>query len=330
MKKSIEKRKRQILNNCYAGITDEKSFAKKDVEPELRKFQASIVSTVFEEKHGEDLRIKDVQLHINSLAEEQHLLLNEKIVEFNAMSNELNKLLGQEIAGNKGERKLERNMKMIQVENEYLTNVELNSEDIVSEIDGIVITSKAIFLLEAKYSVNDMCITSDGNYCRAENHSIVYGNIGDKVNEKEYLLRQALKNKGFDKEIKIYRILVYTNNDTKLFNYYKYLKKCSCNQLHYFIEEFDGEDIYTTEDMSFIKTSLFEASEIKKYPIDFNFKKYEELFADVLIMTEHPHNMEDTIIDYTKKIDWKKVAKYSALATCSTVFLTTRIMKRIL
>ncbi|SFD02946.1 NERD domain-containing protein [Butyrivibrio sp. YAB3001] len=325
------KRKMQILKDFKdSKIMTDAEYSRTEVVPELLKFQNMIVSKVFEENHGENLRISDVKAHINSIAEDKGIISDEKVQEFNALTDELSKLIACEISGIAGEKKMQHNLDMIQVKNEHLANIELRKDEYISECDGIVVTSKAIFLLEAKYSICDMSITTEGNYCRADNEEVVLCNIGDKVNEKDYLIRDVLKNNGFLKGIKIYNIVVNANNNTKLYNHYgRYLKTCFCNQIHYIIEDFQGDDIYTEDDIRFITNRLLEASEVKKYPIDFDFERYKNVFTDVLVMTESEsdENQDDDASDI-EVLDWKRLGKDALiLAAFTALGVMTAIAK---
>lgn len=147
--------KAQILKEFEdTGILRQTTYAKKEVEGELRKFQSMIVSKC--EGFPGDSKISDIQAYILALAEKKDLLEDPKIIKFNEMSNELNKLIAFEISGNKGERILAHNLEWVRVKNRSLMNLELGDDNFKTEIDGVVVTSKAIFLIEVKNSSQDI------------------------------------------------------------------------------------------------------------------------------------------------------------------------------
>lgn len=324
-----ERRETIIRELESTGSMMKETYNKKDVEKELREFQKQVVLKVFDEAHGKDLRICDVQAHINELAVAKGLELSPEITKFNAMSEALSACIAREIAGNKGERHMIRTLKMVKERNEFITNLELSDTDFVTEIDGIVITRKAIFLLETKYSVKDMVITSEGNYVEAENPGQIYSNLGEKVNEKEYLLRNALKNAGFDKNIKIEKMIVFSNSSSRLYNQYDYFSSCYCSQLPHVIDEYEGADEYSVDDIRELASILKAEQNSKKYAFDFDFEEYRYLFADALayveIVTEQ-YCDEIQCDEESKGKIWGKVA--AALTVGLTLFAVGKMVKR--
>lgn len=288
--------KAQILKEFEdTGILRQSTYAKKEVEGELRKFQSMIVSKC--EGFPGDSKISDIQAYILALAEKKDLLKDPKIIKFNEMSNELNKLIAFEISGNKGERILAHNLEWVRVKNRFLMNLELGDDNFKTEIDGVVVTSKAIFLIEVKNSSQDIYISPHGNYYRANDRKKILFNIANKMNCRYYMLRKNLRQSGFKKKIKIYNLLVFTNHNCAYVNEYKYIKVCSAIQISGTIQKYRASNLYDEEDMNFIQDCLRKASKVTKYPIAFDFKEYLELYADVLLMTE-PQTIE---VEYADK-----------------------------
>lgn len=306
------------------GIMMKSVYSRKEVEAELRDFQKQLVSKVFEEAHGRELRIDDVQVHINELAVEKGVEQSNEIVKFNERTEKLKILIAKEIAGNKGERHMKKTLKMIKEKNRFLVNLELSDDDFVSEIDGVVITRKAIFLLETKYSVKNMMITMEGNYVESENPHNIYCNLGEKVNTKEYLLRMALKKAGFDKDIKIEKIVVFSNNRKELSNKFSYISSCYCSQLPHIIDEYDGDDIYSLEDIDKISAIFCRAQSSREYKLNFDFNEYRFVFADALAITEMAYNEASEGVNEHKSVRWNKVVKYGAMTAGLILFAMIR------
>lgn len=320
------------------GIMMKDKYLKSEVERGYRDFQKLLVTKIFEENHAENLRMGHVISHLNDLACELGLENSDEMYNFMDLAAEFEKLIALEIAGNKGERLVNRALKMVASKNHMISNIEFGEDEFRTELDKIVITKKGIFLIEVKTAKHNMMITEEGNYVREDGE--VYGNIGEKVNEKVFLLSSAVKNWADEnsKKINIVKLVVFANNDYKLEDNYKYFQSCYCSGLPHIIDEYEGEDLYTEEDMEALKNEIEKASDPKEYKVGLNFNDFRYAFADLVAMIE-----EETAIQKQKELEaeqkaeekrqqkrfYKKIAKafgYGA-ATCVSVLLATKASK---
>lgn len=352
-----EKRRNQVINELEkSGVMMSQAYEKKDIELELRAFQDKLVNLVFEQNHGKELRIADVQNHINELARSKGIDELE-LLEFNVRTEELKKMMAREISGNKGERMMKKTLRMLTKKDVYLCNVELSEDDFVTELDSIVVTPKVILIIESKQSSKDMCITKEGNYVTDDDNKEFKGNILDKLNVKEYLLRNILEKAGFDRNIKIEKLVLFTNIHNTLRNECEYLKNCNCGQLPYLIDRLGEQVIYTATDIEKIIYTINQSHEKRKYELDFDFREYRYLFAEALALTENVEindidmyeiedikaysddtkctadgedNTDDLDVEETESYlgcGWRKVAFYAAL-TCGCALLSTVGLKK--
>lgn len=313
--------KAQILKEFEdTGILRQTTYAKKEVEGELRKFENMI--SEFEGLPGAS-KISDIQAHILALAEEKGLLDDPKIIKFNEMTNELNKLIAMEIAGNKGEHILSYHLKLIRVKNRSLMNLELSSDDFKTEIDGVVITSKAIFLIEVKHSSQDIYISPQGSFYRANDCKKSLFNIAHRMDYRAHMLRNTILQSGFKKKIKIYKILVFTNHNCAYVNKYKNIRACTVIQLPKIIQRYRVSNLYDEEDMNYIQDSLRKASKVKQYAIAYDFGKYIELYGDVSQMTD-PKTPE---VEYVDK-NCGECVTMAAYITNFTIFKRRKNMEK--
>ena len=77
-----------------------------------------------------------------------------------------------------------------------LRNIEFEFDGKRTEIDAVVFTHKAIFIIEIKNSKKNIFIDEDGGFYRT-GYSMHYDcNIADKMSEREAMLRKALDKVG--------------------------------------------------------------------------------------------------------------------------------------
>lgn len=181
---------------------------------------------------------------------------------------------------------------MLKVHNLTMSNIELEEEDIHTECDKIVVTDKAIFLIEVKNAKQNMLVTEEGNYV-TEAGAIVE-NLGEKINTKEYLLRMALKEWSLEnnKEIRVVPLVVSANSLYTLSDSYKYFTSCYCSTLPHLIDDYEKESIYSQTDMYVIKHEIKKKGVVKEYECNFDFNKFRYDFADLLALVETSQSVD--------------------------------------
>ncbi len=141
-------------------------------------------------------------------------------------------------------------------------------------------------------------------------------NIGEKVNNKEVLLRYALEK--FQtvrkKELNIVKLVVFANSKINVDNRYKYVEKCYLSQLPHIIDDYAGEDIYTLEELSYMERCIKNAETKELYAPVLDFDQFKLDIATALSMIEENSNTEirpkkDVTIPYFLTKEWAKKEK---------------------
>ncbi|HEY5562487.1 MAG TPA: nuclease-related domain-containing protein [Clostridiaceae bacterium] len=286
----INERIKEIETSMKAMRKD--AYYKKEILQELLGIQHEMVNHTFDERHAENikLRLADVAQHLEQKNQEYGNVAEEALQKFKDGCKYLGGMIGREIAGTTGEKFAFRSLETLNTDHIMLQNVELKNGENRAELDAVVITSKAIFLVEIKNSTYDMVIDAKGNYYRARGYMAFDYNIGEKVNNKEYLLRTVIDSsllKDGKKQIKIVNLVVFANSKITVDNRYKYVQSCFLSQLPHIIDEYSGDDIYSNETMSSIAQCIRVAECTDTYPIDFDFEQFRRNFATVIAMLEN-------------------------------------------
>ena len=260
---------------------------KSDLLAELLKLQEEVCNETFNDIHAENskLRIWDVQAHLEKLNEERGHIADAELQTFKEGCRIVSNEISAEITGNAGEYKAARSLEIIRCKKRILRNIEFTSDDRRTELDFIVFTEKAIFIVEVKNPQKDIYIDERGNYCRVSNAMHFDKNIGESMNNKSYLLRQALKGAGYE-EPNIQSVVVFTNNNIHVENRFKHIDIAYLSALPHIIEKYEGDPLYTITDIERMADSVQAASCKESYPLPFDVNQFKKDFATLMAKLE--------------------------------------------
>lgn len=333
-------RQTEIINSITAFSKD--TYYNDELLDELFLFQRQIVNVTFEEIHAEKMNLKmyDVQKHLHEKNQELNDVVGSKMIELDEYCEAFNSMIGRKIAGQKGETQLFRTLEMLEDECSVLKNVELKCDENKAELDAVVITSKAVFLIEVKNPTHDMIIDARGNYYRAYGYINQDYNIGTKVNNKEYLLKKAIMESVISegvKNIPIVNLVVFANSKMKCENRFKYVDVCYLSNLPYLIREHENGHEYSSEEIKQLSDAI-EAAQCKEaYPVKLDFGSFKECIAQIVVAletevknTEEKAEASEEYRTYKPELEKRKnveVAGYMALFTVGLI--AGRIAKRL-
>lgn len=297
-----EKRINEITSQITAFTKD--SYSKSEFLPELFKLQQEIVDLTFNSDHAENgnLRLWNVETHFQEMNEERGYIADAELEKFIRSSEEVCNTIKAEISGNKGEKIVFRTLGNLQCENGVLRNVELEFEGRRTEIDAIVFTNRAVFIIEVKNSSKDIFIDENGDFYRIGNSMHFDCNIADKMNEREDLLRKALERSGVENP-KIFKIVTFTNNHIDVENKYHYIKVCGSNYLPVFIEKFKSDSWYNYENICTMMAAVTETRCKEAYQMSIDMNEYKYDFANLMVTLESAEDMQYADDKYEIKND---------------------------
>lgn len=309
-------------------------YFKDEVQEELLGLKRVIVNCTYNEQHAENMRLglADVVRHLEEKNSERGNVADEYLERLAEETKRFDTMLGRESAGNAGEIQAFRSLETVKTSNVTFHNLELNVEENRGELDAVVVTSKAIFLIEVKNSGHDMVIDAKGNYFRARGYMTMDYNIGEKVNNKEFLLRNAVEErlKKLGKNVNIVNYVVFANSRINVTNRYKYLKTCFLSQLPHLIDEYEGPEIYTEDDMKEIQQSIKSAEHKEAYPLDMDVVQMKKDFAMTMALLEMPEIEEQVDLNYLKEeeiMDSKKqISKKEVVGLVGAVAALTAVI----
>lgn len=292
-----DKRVKEIISQITAF--SKATYIKSEFLPELLKLQKELIDLTFNAEHAEngDLRLWDVERHLRKMNDERDHVADDELARFIQGSKVVCNNISAEFSGKAGEQKVFRALENLDCQNGVLHNIELEFEGRRTEIDAIVFTNRAIFIIEIKNSKKDIFIDEDGEFYRT-GHSMHYDcNIAEKMDEREALLRKALNKVGLN-YLKIFKIVTFTNPRIDVENKYHYIKVCGSNYLPTFIEKFTSNQRYTYEDICTMMAAVNEVKCPDEYQMNIDMNDYKNNFAMLMAKleaAEKADNETDTI-----------------------------------
>lgn len=244
--------KTQRIEELMAGMKSfgKAGYHKSELLGEMFALQREIVELTFSGEHAAtaDLKIWDVEKHLEQLNEECGHVADEELQRFMESSKIFCNLIKAEISGNRGEYKAFKTLEYLQSENRVIRNVELSNGETRTEIDALVITPKCLTIVEVKNTSKNILIDEDGNYYRNGEFIKWDCNIAEKMALKEDLLRKVLESAGYG-HIRIRSVVVFTNNRIEVQNKFAQIRTCFVNHLAYLIDGFRLDESITLNDM---------------------------------------------------------------------------------
>lgn len=278
-----ENRVNEIINGFESFNKNE--YRKAEFLPELLKLQNEIAKATFNENYEENLKLQDALNYLEKLNEEKNFIASKELNEFKKDSLEISNQIKAEISGNKGEELAFSQLERVHERHYMIKNLELKKDDMKTEIDAVVVSPKCIFIIEVKNTHRNIFIDENGDYYRTGKFNRWDSNIKAKLDLKEELLRDALSRLGL-KEVKIERIVVFTNKRVEIQNRCKDLYTTFLTRLPYLIDQYIGKFIYTQGEMNEIAKVLEEARSNEAYPIDLDISKFKMDFANLMAVLE--------------------------------------------
>ena len=273
-------------------VTSMKSFSRTayhrtEVLPELLALQQEFV-TATPWGIGVDAsgyKLYNVANRLVELNDQCDGIATEAVESFIEGSKRICDLIRAEISGNRGETIAFNSLSSLSSPHYILRNIELQDSTGRTEIDILVITPKAIFIIEVKNTSRNIFIDPDGNYYRTGDYLRWDSQIAEKTKSREYFLRQVLLGIGIDAP-NIINLIVFTNPRIEVCNKYRALTTCFPNMLSFMIEGYKGEQRYNEESMREMMMAVERSRHPECYPSELNIPKIKLDYANALATIE--------------------------------------------
>ena len=289
----MEKRIKEIESQFTAFQKDK--YQRDEILTELSKFSKEMVGATFNLDHADagSLKTYDVRNHLEKMNADCEHIADELFKKFDYQTYKFNEWFRKELSGSRGEYRALKSVETARRKMQILRNVELGYDGHKAEIDLIVITTEAAFMLEVKNTSKQIHIDENGKYIRTSftGNNNVECNIGEKMNERDFLLRKVLKDAGYP-DFPIRSLVVFTNDNAIVTNDYKYIEIAYMSQLPHIIDDYHSTYVLSDKGMAKIKDAIIEAQCERVYYPEMDMQEYKETFATLLATLETAKNKQ--------------------------------------
>lgn len=287
-----EKRVKEILSQITAFPKN--SYERGELLPELDKLQDDFARIVFKEPQENDNKqvLWKVSDHLTKQNEELGHIADAELKIFIKGCKRYGNISKAEYYGRRGEEMAFAKLRNLRCPHILLENVELEDEDQRTEIDAVVITNKAIFLIEVKNNQNNVFIDENGGLYKVGSNMHYNGNIIEKFEEREKILRKIIE-PSINFHLKVFRVVVFTKKNIDVQKKCRRLKVCNCEYLPVLIEEFVSSQCYTEDEMSQMESLINTARCKEPYKKYVDMSEFKNDFAVLVAKLEGKDNSEN-------------------------------------
>lgn len=290
----------------------EKGYQRKELLREYFRLQEEILRIVLGGKYIENgnQRIWDAGNYLKMLNEQSGNPADEELNQFLSDSYNISNIIKGIVSGDKGEDKAKKSLDTLKCKHKILRNVELRNNGHKTEIDFIVFTENAVFMVEVKNTKRNIHIDKNGNYYRVGHNTNYDCNIGEKMNDKEYLLREVLTSAGV-KDVNIVSLLVFTNSLINVNNEYEFINVCFLSSLPHIIDSYTSGVKYSYWEISRMFEVVDSSRNKNEYAPEIDVERMKENLAVLLVKLEESANCtaEKTISNKSDRVVTSVVVK---------------------
>jgi len=292
-------------------------YFKQELLEEYLRLERETIELTFNREHVElsNIRLVEVKNHFEALNLRYGNKADLELAEFNNYSYELYNEIKRMKSGAKGEYQTSKVLETLRCPCQILNNIELSKGDHKTEIDFIVITQKAIYILEVKNTQKDVKIDEAGNLIKVGYSEVFEKPLAENMNEKEYLVRSILEEAGY-KNLKIISLVVFANSRINVENNYKHLEHCFLGSLPKIIDGNEDDYLYTIKNISKMAKEISFAEQKEKYVPSFDVESYKVAYAkliakieDAALEQENENIIEEPKIPFYKTKIFKKIGR---------------------
>lgn len=305
----------EIMNRMTAFENDR--YTRDEMLNEFFKLQNEMAIIAFGDAQSEGKRFYDISDHYSDLNLSRNNKSEELVENFRRECGEATNYIKAEVSGRKGESKAFYKLNYLLSAHSIRKNIEIGDLSKKTEIDALVVTEKAAFIIEVKNTKRDIFIDADGQYYRTGEFLKWDSNLGAKLALREAFVRKAAEQAGI-KNIRIEKIVVFTDNRVRVQNKCKSIRTCFLNQLTSVIDTYKGQKEMSLSEIDNLMATVDEMTTVTSYSPDINVQQLKADFAELVAMMDYP---EETRTE-EKMVWWRTFFSAFSLRRAATLILT--------
>ncbi len=308
----------EIMNKITAF---EKEMYNRDEKlNELIKLQSEMARITFGDEQAEGKRFYDISDYYSEKNRTENKGADELVENFRNDCHELVNAIRGEISGRIGEDQTFKRLSYLTSAHSIRKNIEIGDGSKKTEIDALVVTEKAAFIVEVKNTKRDIFIDEAGQYYRTGEYLKWDSDLGAKLAMREAFVRSAAEQAGI-KDIKIVKIVVFTNFRISVQNKCREFRTCFLNQLASIIDNYAGEKTMSLTEINNLMDSVDAMTSVSTYATGMDVQKIKRDFAELVAVMDYPVEVERK----TKQVWWREFFSSFSFRSAAAVLLTIGI-----
>lgn len=275
------------VNEIMRGLTafEKETYTRDEIISEYFKLQEEMATIAFGSSESEGKRFYDIARFYTEMNHTKNNIADEQISAIWKDSKLATNRIRAEVSGRKGENRTFNKLNYLLSNHRIRKNIEISDGLQKTEIDALVVTEKAAFIIEVKNTRRDIFIDENGQYYRTGEFLTWDSDLGAKLALREELVRRAAKKSGID-NIKVERIVVFTDNRHEVHNKCTSIRTCFLNQLTTVIDTYKAPKSMTDSEMDLLVAQMDSITSVTEYAPNFDVKQMKEDFADLVATLE--------------------------------------------
>lgn len=316
-------RANEIMNRMTAFENDR--YNRDEMLNEFFKLQKEMATIAFGENLSEEKRFYDISDRYSEKNRRSRKVSAQKMETFRRECGAATNYIKAEISGRKGESKAFYKLGYLLSTHRLRKNIEFSNGNRKTEIDILVVTEKAAFIIEVKNTKRDIFIDEHGQYYRTGEFLKWDSDIGGKLAMREEFVREAAEKSGIH-NLKIEKVVVFTDNRVGVQNKCKSIRTCFLSQLTSVIDTYKGEKVLTLEKIESLLETVDEMTTNSSYAPEIDINKFKADFAEIVATMDYEATKEPKMI-WLKT--WRALVSSVTLRRVAAFLLTIGTMATI-
>ena len=309
----------EIMNKITAF--DKEMYSRDEILNELIKLENEMTAITFGTEQAEGKRFYDISDHYSDMNRSENKGADELVENFRRDCHEVTNAIKGEISGRKGEAQTFKRLSFLTSAHSLRKNIEIGDGSKKTEIDALVVTEKAAFIIEVKNTKRDVFIDEAGQYYRTGEFLRWDSDLGAKLAMREAFVRTAAEHAGIN-DIRIVKIVVFTDNRISVQNKCKDFRTCFLNQLASIIDTYAGQNTMVLSEIESLVSEIDDMTSVSSYKPNVDVQKIKRDFAELVSAMDYP----EEVVSKTKTVWWRELFSAISFKSVAAVLLTIGIV----
>lgn len=288
--------KRESLLSSLKGLSKD-VYSREELLPEMNQLEKEMAQIVFEDGldiPAEYVHMSYIMKHLHEMNNVAGNVADQELKRLSRLASIFSNHVRAQQSGITGEDRVEQYLDYMKSNHVVLRNLQLSDGVHNTEIDFLVLKQGVATIVEVKNSKRDIYIDAAGDMYKIGRYENFDSHLGAKMDFRAEVIKQLLKDAGFE-NIKIEKVVVFTNNRIQVQKDYRGFRVCFLSRLPHLIDDFYGTGVIQfTKHLQQIADFIQSKDLNEYYPFDMDVQEFKEVFVDAYLKIKgYDQSVED-------------------------------------